>query len=242
MAIRTYSNGIGSYSSATIRYAPYGILESPDFVNIEMMLSPTVFSDLVAAGKDVEEVSNVYGNISWDGGLLGSGYRIQERALLPASGSSPVLSQCNIQYGKHSAALVFSSPVRDYGDDNPKFIDPFSPNYPNTLTPLNFPWTTADLFGDGDQWVLGGLEWELGYDISYLVNNTPEPHWRLYPQDRDVPLRESNIRRVTLGSSSEQNPRDIFDFVASVDGEESQQFGSGDQNQTNEYFPVAFYV
>ena len=87
MAIRTYSNGIGSYSSATIRYAPYGILESPDFVNIEMMLSPTVFSDLVAAGKDVEEVYSVYGNYSWDGGLLGSGYRIQERALMPASGS-----------------------------------------------------------------------------------------------------------------------------------------------------------
>jgi hypothetical protein len=240
MAISTYSNGIGSYASAVVRYAPYGILESPDFVNTSMILTPTVYDDLVAAGKDVEEVYS--SDISWDGGLLGSGYRIQERSMMPAGASTPFLSQCRVQYGTDSAALVPNKTIKNDGDQNPKFADPSASNYPNTLIPLTFPWTTVDLFGDGDQWVVGGIEIELEVDLSYLIKNTPQVQWRSFDQDFDQPVSAIQVRQVTFGQSTATTPRALSDYIASVQQEYNYSLDPSDPNHLTDFFPLMFYI
>ena len=237
MAISTYSNGIGSYASAVVRYAPYGILESPDFVNTSMMLTHTVYDDLVAAGKDVEEVYSQ--DISWEGNLLGSGYRIQERSMMPAGASTPFLSQCRVQYGTDSAALVPNKTIRNDGDQNPKFE-----NYTasNALTALTFPWTTVDLFGDGDQWVVGGIEIELEVDLSYLIKNTPQVQWRSFDQDLDQPVSAIQVRQVTFGPSTATTPRSFSDYIASVQQEYSYSLDPSDPNHLTDFFPLMFYI
>lgn len=237
MAISTYTNGIGSYASAVIRYAPYGILESPDFVDTSMMYSPTTYDDLVAAGKDVEEV--YVGDTLWDGGIFGSGYRIQERSLMPAGSSTPFLSQCSVQYGTDSAALVPSRAIRNDGATNPKFQ-----NYTagNALTPLTFPWTTVDLFGDGDQWVVGGIEVELEIDLSYLIKNTSTVQWRAFTQDFDQPVSAIRVRQVTFGQPTATTPRGLSDYIASVEQDYSYSLDASDPNHLTDFFPLMFYI
>ena len=237
MAISTYSNGIGSYASAVVRYAPYGRLESPDFVNTEMMYVPTTYNDLVAAGKDVEEVYS--GDGSWDDGIFGSGYRIQERSMMPANASTPFLSQCRVQYGNGSAALVPNKTIRNDGDQNPKFE-----NYTasNALTALPFPWTTVDLFGDGDQWVVGGIEIELEVDLSYLIKDTPQVQWRSFSQDFSQPVSSIIIRQVTFGQSAATTPRSFSDYIASVQQEYSYSLDPSDPNHLTDFFPLMFYI
>jgi len=236
MAISTYSNGIGSYASAVIRYAPYGILESPDFVNTEMMYVQTTYNDLVAAGKDVEQVYT--GDISWDGGIFGSGYRIQERSMLPASNSFPVLSQCKIQYSTSSATLSLRNPIKDNGEQNPKFEN-YTASY--TLTPLNFPWTTVDLFGNGDQWVIGGIECELTVDLGYLAKDTPEAQWRLYSKG-NAPVSSTDIKKVNVGASSQASPRGLADFITSVSVQYSRSASDENEDTLNDLFPIVMYL
>jgi len=237
MAISTYSNGIGSYASAVVRYAPYGILESPDYVNTSMMSNPTVYEDLVAAGKDVEAVYSE--DVFWDGGIFGGGSRIQERSLMPANASTPFLSQCRIQYGTDSAALAPHKAIKNDGDKNPKFEN-FTAS--NALTPLTFPWTTVDLFGDGDQWVVGGIEIELEVDLSYLIKNTPQAQWRAFTQDFAQPVSAIQIRQVTFGPSTAPTPRGLSDYIANVEQQYSYVLNTSDLNHLTDFFPLMFYI